>query len=336
MEENYPNVSVIILTYNGRHYLKALLDSLSEQSYPKERVEVIIVDNASNDDTIPFVQKFYPNVKQVALAKNLGFAAGNNRGLQYARHDYLVFLNQDTICHRDWLSGLMKRMVEDDKIGVCTSNIFSPETDEFHLMDKRSLLNTLYYYDLSPFGYGRYRRITGKRVMNTQILSGCSFVIRRELVKQLGYLFDEELWMYVEDTDLSLRIHNLGKHVCVTRDSVVYHLHDSNMQVRADRVVIAARAIINRVHVFFMNMGALEFFLFSPFLFLGGIFKILEFRMSTVRKTIFFIPFSLFSMACMIFALFRLPKFKLKKMRIMKKRRTKGFHILKLVLNYHP
>lgn len=330
----YPNVSVIILTFNGERYIDSLLESLSDQSFPKKQIEIIVIDNASTDNTLAIVQNKYPHIKCVALEKNVGFACGNNLGLQYARHDFLVFLNQDTVCHRDWLGALVAGIADSGNIAACTSNIIPPDADEFDAMDRQAVFKSLYYCDLSPFGYGRFRKNSNARLVFTKILSGCSFAIRRETVNELGYLFDEQFWMYAEDTDLSLRIHNLGRRICAARDSVVFHLHHNGIRFKKDRLTLSAGAIMNRVYAFFKNMDAVEFLLFLPLLFFGGIFKILEFPLTPSRKALFFIPFGIFSMACMLLALFHLPKFAAGKRLVMKQRRVTGFPILKQVLKH--
>jgi GT2 family glycosyltransferase len=333
VRKKFPKVSVIILTYNGSKYIEALLESLFDQSYPRERMEIIVIDNASTDNTLSLVQEGYPDVRRVGLSKNIGFAAGNNQALKHARHDFLVFLNQDTICHRDWLKGLIQGLLDNKKIGVCTSNMILPGTAEFNTMDKRSSLSSLYICDLSPFGYGRYRKITGKPIVFPKIFSGCSFVIRRETLTELGYLFDDQLWMYVEDTDLSLRIHNMGLRICAVRDSIVYHLHNSDVAMNADNLYLVATAIMNRVYVFLKNMGSLEFFVFFPLLWVGGIFKIFELRLRPSQKAAYFLPFALLSLVCMLWALLRLPQYANRRLAGIKKRRVKGFYILKLILN---
>lgn len=334
MKSKSPNVSVIILTYNGERYIDSLLESLSDQSFPKAQMEIVVVDNASKDNTLSIIQKKYPHIKHVALKKNVGFARGNNIGLQHAQHDLLVFLNQDTVCHRNWLSAMVAAMSDSGNIAACTSNIIPPEADEFHALDRQAGYKTLHYCDLSPFGYGRLRKNSRSRRVFTKILSGCSFAIRRKTVDELGYLFDEQFWMYAEDTDLSLRIHNLGRRICAVRDSVVFHFHHNGIQIKKGRLNLSAQAIMNRVHAFFKNMDTMEFLLFFPLLFFGGIFKILEFPLTRSRKALLFIPFGLFTMACMLLALLDLPKFAAKKRRVMKQRKVTRFPILKRTLKH--
>jgi GT2 family glycosyltransferase len=327
-----PCVSVIILTYNGNEYIGPLLESLLNQSYPQDRTEILVVDNASTDDTLTTVIKDFPAVKVVAFEKNLGFAAGNNQALLHASHDLLIFLNQDTICHPGFLRSMVAVMETDKTLAACNPNILTPEVEGFGTLDPAFATESLYFYDLVPFGYGQNRSVKGKNVSRTKLLSGCAFIIRRETILNMGYLFDEQLWMYAEDTDLSLRLHNMAQNICVIREAIVYHLHKTNMQIEKGRILTAAGAIKNRVFAFYKNMSGLEFFFFFPFLFLGGLFKILAFPISPGRKAIFFLPFGIFSMACMLAAVFQLTRFEAKKRPIMEQRRIPDFALLKLIL----
>ena len=73
-----PPVSIVVLTYNGRKFMRDLMESLADQTYPRHLVEIIIVDNGSQDDTVAFIRKYFPEIICVALSENKGFSAGNN------------------------------------------------------------------------------------------------------------------------------------------------------------------------------------------------------------------------------------------------------------------
>ena len=328
----FPNVSVIVLTYNGSRYMKPLIESLMNQSYPGDRFEIVVVDNASSDNTRELIKDNYPFVKVVALKRNLGFAAGNNQGFLHASHDVLVFLNQDTICRSDFLVSLVAAMVADQSIAACNPNIIPSEQNDIRKFGNDGSKNPLFLCDLSPFGYGKNLRKNATARYYTKLLSGCAFIIRRETIAELGGLFDDQLWMYAEDTDLSLRLHNLGKKICVIPQAVVYHLHNRSMTIGKDRLSMAAAAIQNRVLAFYKNMSGSEFLLFLPFLILGGVFKIFEFPFSAGRKAIYFLPFGFFSLGCMIVAFSKLPRFAVQRRDIMKQRRIPDFDLLKLIL----
>lgn len=282
--------------------MRGLLPSLLDQTYPSHQREIIVIDNDSKDDTVSYIKRNFPEIKCIALPQNIGFAAGNNLGYQHAKCDYIVFLNQDTICHRNWLAGLVTSLLDDQEIGACASNIIPVDPQKALTVNRETHVGTLFYCDLSPFGYGRYHEKVRAPRKSTLLVSGCAFIIRRETVEELGYLFDQNLWMYAEDTDLSLRLLQLGKKLCVVRNSIVFHLHGSTTINNPDSIIKAYGAIHNRVFVFLKNMRLIEFFLFFPLMVLGGGGKLLELNMPRSHKALFFVPFSLFSLAAMMIA----------------------------------
>jgi GT2 family glycosyltransferase len=105
--------SVIVLGYNGKDFLAECLASILDQSYPAEDYEVIYADNASIDGSADLVAERFPSVRMVRFERNLGFAEGNNRAAELARGRYLVFLNQDTVVHRHWLTEMVAAMGND-------------------------------------------------------------------------------------------------------------------------------------------------------------------------------------------------------------------------------
>ena len=94
-------VSVIIVNWNGRKWLEKCLDSLRVQTY--KNFEVIFVDNASTDDSVDFVEKNYPEVVILKSDRNLGFAGGNNLGIDNSKGEFILFLNNDTWVKEDFL-----------------------------------------------------------------------------------------------------------------------------------------------------------------------------------------------------------------------------------------
>ncbi len=98
--------SIIIPNYNGLRFIQPCLDALRNQTYPGELTEVILVDDASTDESVPFVQAHYPEVRVVRLAQNSGLAVGCNAGAAVATGDLLVMLNNDTEAEPGWLAAL--------------------------------------------------------------------------------------------------------------------------------------------------------------------------------------------------------------------------------------
>jgi len=111
LENELQRVSVVVLNYNGKHFLKNCLESLHGLDYPSASVEVILVDNASTDGSVEFVRSNFPSVRVVRNSRNLGVSSGYNSGARTAKFDYVLFLNNDTEVHPQ----LLKRLVT--KIG---------------------------------------------------------------------------------------------------------------------------------------------------------------------------------------------------------------------------
>jgi GT2 family glycosyltransferase len=119
-----PLVSVIVLAYNGREHLERCLPTLLEQTYPADRLELLVVDNASADGSADLVEQRFPQVRVVRSGRNLGFAGGNNFGARVARGEYIAFLNQDTRVQPTWIEDLLAPIRRDRQAGdgrlVCT------------------------------------------------------------------------------------------------------------------------------------------------------------------------------------------------------------------------
>lgn len=211
----YPEVTVIILNTNELHHLSDCLPSVLSQDYPNYRV--VVVDNASTDGSIEYVSSNFPVVEIVKNKENLGYAGGNNVGFKHARGKYVAVLNPDTIVDKNWLSELIKHLEEDERIGVATSRI---------LIYKSGLVNAcgnIAHYTGLDFCRGlnepASRYIRPEKV---GALSGCAFVIRKELLDRLGG-FDPDFFLYLEDVDLSWRVRLAGYDILYVPTSIVHH-----------------------------------------------------------------------------------------------------------------
>ena len=118
-----PFVSVIIVNYNGAHFLTNCLNSLRAQSYPENCFEVIVSDNGSTDDSLNLLQTQYSWVKVIVNQRNLGFASGNNVAIKRAQGQYLVLLNNDTAPTASWLESLVTLAENNPKAGIITGHL---------------------------------------------------------------------------------------------------------------------------------------------------------------------------------------------------------------------
>lgn len=211
-----PLVSVIVVNYNGRSYLKTCLDSLL--ATVGQEVELLLIDNQSSDDSVDFVQRNYPQVRLIQNRENSGYAGGNNLGVRYAQGDYLVILNPDTAVQPNWLQPLIAPLQYNPRIGITTPTLL--------LMDNPERLNTagnaMHLSGLTLCrGMGQPKELYEKTAV-VSAASGAAFAIRRSLFEALGG-FDSRFFMYMEDTDLSLRTQLMGFTILHVPESAVLH-----------------------------------------------------------------------------------------------------------------
>jgi GT2 family glycosyltransferase len=211
--------SVIIPNYNGLGLLRACLDTLGTQTYPTELTEVILVDDASTDDSVPYVRAHYPHVQVVQLDYNRGLAAGCNAGAREARGDLLVMLNNDTEAEPGWLAALAAAAVTDPKAGAIASKML--------LYDRRDTLHNagdLMGANGIPRNRGVWQQDAGQFDHDLSVFGGCGggVAYRREAWEQAGG-FDERLFMYLEDVDLAWRLRLLGWGAVFAPAARLYH-----------------------------------------------------------------------------------------------------------------
>jgi len=121
LEKSLPLVSLVVVNYNGRRFLKPLLDSIEKLEYP--RFEVVFVDNASVDDSVEYVGSAFPWVRIIESRRNLGFAGGNNLGMTHAKGELIGLINNDTVVDPLWLSALVEELMSHPAASAAGSKI---------------------------------------------------------------------------------------------------------------------------------------------------------------------------------------------------------------------
>lgn len=208
--------SIILLSYNSKNDLKECIPSLTNQTY--SNYEIIVVDNASTDNTPEFMRTEYPEIKLIENGSNLGYPGGNNIGVDNAKGDYIVILNPDTVADPNWLSQLIKPLEETPDIALTTSKIlFYADHEKIN-----TCANSTHFTGLD-FCKGLNEPSTSFST-NEEVgaISGCSFAIRKEVFKELGG-FDPDFFLYLEDVDLSWGARLAGYRIMFVPASIVYH-----------------------------------------------------------------------------------------------------------------
>ncbi len=219
-----PFVSIIVLNYNSKRYLRDCFESLGKLNYPRNRYEVIMADNASSDDSVKYVAKEFPWVKVVRFDKNYGYAEGNNRAVRYAKGKYVVFLNPDTKVDKNWLVELVKVAEGDEKIAICGSKVLFMDYPERLQSAGLSVTPVGAGMDV---GFGEIDEGQYNKLRYTLAVTGSSILVRRDIFEELGG-FDPDFFAYQEDLDLGYRAWLRGYKVMYVPTSVVYHKFGGN------------------------------------------------------------------------------------------------------------
>ena len=216
-------VSVVIPNYNGKKYLGDCIDSLHCIDFPREDYEIIVVDNASSDDSCSFLLSNYPDVILIRSERNLGFAKGCNLGIKNSSGKYIVLLNNDTVVEKNWLKELIIIADRDENIAIVGSKLlFKHNPNE--IQNAMSFLN-----DRGDGGdIGAHQTDEGQYDSTREAMAACgaSMLIKRALIEEIGAL-DADFFAYYEDADLCYRARLYGRKVVFAYKSVVHHVHSA-------------------------------------------------------------------------------------------------------------
>lgn len=220
-----PVVSVIILNYNSLTHLQDNLDSLLALHYPVDRLEILLVDNASTDESVQWVMAHYPVVRIVRNKANLGFAGGNNAGVQAARGEWVVILNPDMHVEPDWLMELVRPLPQDPTIACVASKVLSWDGQSIDFAD--AAINFM-GWGCQP-GYGSQRLSDYDNPKPLLFANGGSMLVKRDVFLALGG-FDPDYFAYYEDVDLGWRLWLSGYRVVFAPKATLYHRHHGSWQ----------------------------------------------------------------------------------------------------------
>jgi len=213
-------VSVVIVSWNGRRLLARCLPKVLTQTYTP--LEVIVVDNGSQDGSADWVEEQFPSVKLVRSARNLGFAAGTNLGIEVSSGTFIATLNNDAFASRTWLEELVRAMGQDEQIGMCSSQMLF--ADRPYIINSAGIV-----VDRVGIAWDRLGGQTADGHTEVRPVFGAcagAALYRRAMLDDVG-LFDEDFFTYLEDVDLAWRAQWAGWKCVYVPQAIVYHAHSS-------------------------------------------------------------------------------------------------------------
>ena len=210
-------ISIITINYNGLYDTCALIESIPFN----DKMEVIVVDNASSNNEVSIINQKYPFVKTIKSDKNLGFAGGNNHGIKAARGKYLFIINNDTFFKDFNVQALIDRLESSPKIGiVCPKIRFAWANNPIQFAGYTPLSKITIRNKSIGFGeddHGQY-----EKARPTPYAHGAAMLIKREAIEKVG-LMPECYFLYYEEIDWSIMFTRAGYEIWYDPSCTVYH-----------------------------------------------------------------------------------------------------------------
>lgn len=223
MTGDWPAVSIVVVNHNGLQFLDDCFESLRELDYPRNRLEVIMVDNASTDGSPESVRGNHPWVRVIGIEKNLGFAGGANVGWRSGESEFVATLNNDTRVEPTWLRELVGAARSDSQVGMCASKML--------FADRPDVINsTGICLDRAGIAWDRRGGEADTEEDGGPVCvfgpSAGAALYRQDMLEEIGG-FDEDFFMYLEDVDLAWRAQSAGWRCLYVPRSRVYHIYSA-------------------------------------------------------------------------------------------------------------
>lgn len=252
-------ISVIVVNWNGRQYLERCIDSVSVSNYPRDQLEIIIVDNASKDGSALAAKRKYPEICLVENHSNLGFCEGNNIGIRICKGDIVVLLNNDVEVDRNWLSEISQAAIAEE-VGVVGCKLVFGLTDIIQTVGFRISESGR---QVSLFA-GERDSTPLPRILDVDYVSGAALAIKKSVLQEVG-LLDPFYFAYNEDMDLCYRVRQSGRRVVVATNAIVHHYASQSWKRRPiKQIFLVQRNSLYFKLKFFRGLSLAEMLVYWP------------------------------------------------------------------------
>jgi GT2 family glycosyltransferase len=245
----YPKVFIIVLNYNGKDILKNTLESVYKLDYPN--YEVVVVDNDSRDNSFSEARLSFGKFNFIKNSQNIGFAAGNNVAIKWALEkmaDYVFLLNNDALIEKDALSILVAEAQKSSEVGILSPIIYAGDSGKI-------------WFSGGKINWFKMRAEHVDDIRETQYITGCAMLIKKEVFKKIG-LLDENFFLYYEDADFSFRAMQNNFKLKVVSGAKVYHFEKSSESLNKIYYLVRSGILFFRKNSSFLVRVYIEVYLF--------------------------------------------------------------------------
>ena len=225
-------LSVLIVTYDSANEIVGCLESIPTR-LTSGNVEIIVVDNDSQDGTAELVEKRFPNIRLIRAGGNLGFSRSNNVAYQHSTGRVILYLNPDTVVNSPALESCLTRIISEPKLGILSPRLIQAD-GSLDLACRRSIPSVWdgftrasglakFFPHVKWFAGYNLTYLPENGTYPVGSVNGAFMMIRREVLEKIGFL-DEQFFMYGEDLDLCFRCHQAGYEVIYDGRQTIVHL----------------------------------------------------------------------------------------------------------------
>ncbi|MFX0134303.1 MAG: glycosyltransferase family 2 protein [Candidatus Hodarchaeota archaeon] len=219
--KNYPLVSVVIPTYNRKCKLTRLIQSILRNDYPNERIQIIVVDDFSNDGTYIKIQKNFPHVTILRNPKERFVSASRNVGIKKSSGDYILFIDDDNVIGVKMIKKLVNYMKKNEDVAICAPlMLYYGDSIIWCAGVRRNMLTSKTDYLLNGINL---KKVKLPEIIFSDDFPNC-FMVRSDIIKTYDIFFDEKLFpIHYEESDFCYKIKKLGYMTVCYTNAIVWH-----------------------------------------------------------------------------------------------------------------
>jgi GT2 family glycosyltransferase/lipopolysaccharide/colanic/teichoic acid biosynthesis glycosyltransferase len=269
-------LSIIIVNYNTAHFVNQTINSVLNSNLDLEH-EIIVIDNNSIDESCNIIKKNFKDIYLIKNNKNLGFSKAVNKAVKKSKGEVILLLNPDTIVESFTIKKLYDFLLEDENRGIIGSKIINPD-GKFQLSSRRAypgiftsicqVTGLSYLFPRSKFfGKYNYTYISNNSTHEVDSISGACMTFKRSLFNELKG-FDEDYFLFFEETDFCIRAKKIGKKVCYYPKAITIHYRGESMKTAPFNI---SDIFYESLRTFYRKNGANIFssLFFRPFIYLS-------------------------------------------------------------------